>query len=259
MSQKNSKNNAWQKADVIIKGMAAILVTGAITFYGIYSEKKQFSIAEKNRKSQIVVQTMGNRESAAADMRAKMFDTLMQYYFKEKEDQITQVKILELIGLNFQDHLHLKPLFEKLDAELPGDSQEKKELRKAAKNIINNEIAKIVGSGGRVCELELVVNQEVNVECAGPLRVKLQDVKDDYIMVSLGSSKNNGFNVTYFDMPLVDNTRMGELTYSIILSNIEKKDKKAKIKVVILPQHYYSARNSLLFDAMIGDFLYEDY
>ena len=121
----NSTKDRWDKLDVIFKAFAGILISGAIAFYGIKSTTKQTEIAESNRRAQILVQTMNHRETSASQMRAQMFKTLMEHYFKEKDDENTQIIILELIGLNFQDHIHLKPLFKGLDTKLTKNSSER--------------------------------------------------------------------------------------------------------------------------------------
>lgn len=121
---KPSKRDGWEKFEILSKGLAAILVTGGLTWYGIQSSHQQTSLSEKNRKAQVFVETMNHREAAMSDMKSKMFDTLMRSYFRDvgffgpgKEVE-SRVAILETIGLNFHDVLHLKPLFTGLDAEI---------------------------------------------------------------------------------------------------------------------------------------------
>jgi len=130
-NQTQHKKDIWDKTDVILKGVLGVAITAVIAFYGISSESK----LEKNRQLQaiqlaradagkLVVQTMNHRETSAAEMRAQMFNTLMQHYFREKEQERTQIIILELLALNFQDQIYLKPLFEDLDRQLKEKRQE---------------------------------------------------------------------------------------------------------------------------------------
>ncbi|MCI5224728.1 MAG: hypothetical protein D3924_19175, partial [Candidatus Electrothrix sp. AR4] len=131
-TQTRPTKDKWDKLEIIGKSLAGLFVSAAIAFYGMYTGEKQFKIAEENRKAQIIVQTMGNRESASADLKAKMFSTLMAHYLKKQDSPVNQRIILELIGLNFQEHLRLKPLFEKLEEEMQGNAKEIARLRKAA-------------------------------------------------------------------------------------------------------------------------------
>jgi len=256
-----STKDKWDKLEIIGKSLAGVLVGAAIAFYGIYSGDNQFQIAEDNRKAQIIVQTMGNREAASADLKAKMFSTLMAHYLKKQEDPVTQTIILELIGLNFQEHLRLKPLFEKLEQELEGNEKELKRLRRAAKNMARIEINNIVGNGGSSCKVELSYQQSTALgeECELPISLTLLDVNKAGIRVSTNENDKEGFNVNYYDMPLVDNSTLGDYTYSIVLSDAKHEEvKKATVKVVILPEHFYSARHGLHFDQIIGDWMASD-
>lgn len=277
--QGNSTKDIWDKLDVIFKGFAAILVSGAIAFYGIQSNARQNKIAEANRQAQIesnsrqkkiaeanrqaqvLIQTMSHRETSASNMRAQMFKTLMEHYFKEKDDKITRIAILELIGLNFQDHIHLKPLFKRLDKQLTNNNLERENLRNVAKYLKRSEMNNIVGSGGKVFECKLEKGKTNNVGPSKLIKLTLLNVEKDYIEVSTNPEVSSNpeddrgkFEVSYYDMPFMDNSRLGELTYSILLSSIIS-EKTAEVNVVILPKHYYSALNNLRFDAMIGDIL----
>lgn len=257
----NSTKDIWDKIDVIIKGFAGIMISGAIAFYGIKSTTRQTEIAESNRQAQILVQTMNHRETSASQMKTQMFKTLMEHYFKEKDDEkseiriLDEIRILELIGLNFQDHIHLKPLFTRLDTKLKENVSERKVLRKIAKNIKRSEIDKIVGSGGDVVKHELVFNETICMKPYDLINLTLLDVKEDRIRVASKPDDREGFEVTYYDMPFMDNSRLGELTYSVLLSSVDIGNRKAKVKVVVLPKHYYSSQNNLRFDGMIGDLL----
>ncbi len=256
-SKTKSTKDKWDKLEIIGKSLAGVLVSAAIAFYGIYSGGNQFKIAEENRKAQIIVQTMGNREAASADLKAKMFSTLMEYYLKKQDDPVTKRIILELIGLNFQEHLRLKPLFEKFEQELGDNTTEIEELRKSAKNMARIEIDNIVGNGGSVCEIKLSLHQltALDEECELPISLTLLEVNEVGIRIRTDENDEEGFNVNYYDMPLVDNTTLGDYTYSVVLSDAEQQAEKATVKVVILPEHFYSARHGLNFDQIIGDWM----
>lgn len=252
--QNNTKKqkDKWDKFDIISKAILAILVPASITFYGLYSEWKRSHESEENRRSQVLIQTLSNRESSGADMKAKMFATLMEHYFKG-QDEKSKVLILELIALNFQDQFQLRPLFERLDAVL-ANPEEKKELRRVVKNIVSREIRRIVGSGGDVCKIELEKNKLSQAVCA-PISLTLLDVQEDHISVSATPERTDVFEINYFDMPFTDNNRKGELTYSLVLSETNKKDGRAKVKLVLFPRHYYSEENRLKLDQMMGKYL----
>jgi hypothetical protein len=246
----------WDKLDVIVKGTAAVLVSAAIAFYGIYSEDQRSSEAEKNRRAQAIIQALGNRESMVADMRAKMFGTLIQHYFRG-QDEKSQIIILELIALNFQDDFQLKPLFRDLDVSLRANSQDKQALKRTAQSIISREIDRLVGNGGNVCTLDLTLHQSSQADCA-PVSLQLLEVAEDRIRLAVTPGNSPEVEVTYFNMPFADNSTRGELTYALVLSEVASLEGRAKVQVVVFPRHYYSGENRLRLDQMIGELLLRD-
>ena len=244
----------WDKADIIIKGVGVLLVSGAITLYSIRSERRQFEVSERNRRAQIVVETISSRERAAAEMRARMFDTLVQHYFLKKGDDATKVSILEMIGYNFQHDLNLNPLFERLDEELhQKGSPERLRLRQAAQEIVRRELNQIAGSGGALCSLDLAIGEAQVVPCAQPLTLTLRSVREDQVAVSTEVTDQTGFTVTFYTLPLVNNTMLGELKYAVLLSAARPEAGQASVRVVRLPDTYYDTDNRLRVDQMIND------
>jgi hypothetical protein len=278
----------WDKSEIIAKGFAAVLLPAAIAFYGVYTEnsrsreaeqnrKEQAAQAEANRRAQVVIQTLSSRQATVADLKAKMFTTLMQNYFKGGE---ARPKILELMALNFQDDFELRPLFDNLDAELK-DQAGKTELRRVARNIVGREIANLVGSGGNVCELDLTQSAADKLRCNGvdagescqeglamangggvtcvPISLRLLKVQEDRIRVAASADDKDGFEVSYFDMPFTDHSSRGGLTYSVVLAGTDQKQGSARIKLVLFPQNYFSGTNKLKLDQRIGELLDQDF
>ncbi|HSP77287.1 MAG TPA: hypothetical protein VLQ93_02070, partial [Myxococcaceae bacterium] len=215
-NDKNDKSAHWHKLDLLVKGLGALLVTSAITFYGIHREAKNFETSERNRRAQIIIETISTRERATADMRAKMFDTLVQNFFEDTRDDAARVAILEMIGSNFEDDINLKPLFLRLDEQLAAKGSEQQlELRQAARNIIRTEVDQIVGSGGSVCELELAVGETKQGACIAPVTVTLRAVEDSQVLVETGPLETGLSSVTHFDLPLMNTRLLGELRYAL--------------------------------------------
>jgi hypothetical protein len=57
-------------------------------------------------------------------------------------------------------------------------------------------------------------------------------------------------------MPLVDNTKRGELRYSIVLAGSDHAT--AVVKVVVFPRHTYSIQDKLGNDQLIGEYLLQN-
>jgi len=256
------EKDKWDKASIVIKGFLATAVTVILGVLGYYNDTRQHEnnqnlakMAENNRIAQIQVQTMNNREIAATQMRVQMFKTLMEKYFDPNNDVATKITTLELVGLNFQNHLYLKPLFLKLNEELANDNIKKEKLRKVGKEINRFEIDNIVGNGGQIYDFELKINEIYQHKL---LHLQLLSLTNDSIHLKTREDDTNGFEVTFFDMPFMDNSTLGGYTYSILLSDVDLKEQKASVKLVEFPTHYNSTRNQLLLDAKIADMTEEE-
>ena len=120
------------KRNTLVTGLIGTLVTVLIpTSFAFYqwtsgkaatervriTEKQRAAQKSWERKQETMIQLINAREAADTDLRARMFNSLLQHYFKQR-DYRTQIAILELIGLNFRDSVQIKPMFEMLDADL---------------------------------------------------------------------------------------------------------------------------------------------
>lgn len=265
------RKDNWDKFEIIAKGILAIFVPVAITLYGIRSgqiQERQSEAnrniqerqSEANRSTQILMQLLTNREATGTQVKANMFTTLMQYYFTEK-DEMAKITTLELISLNFSDQFQLRPLFEKLDAKLTPGTETKRELRRVVRSTISRQIDKITGAGGSTCEFTIKKNTWQQASCA-PISLMLLRVEGDSIWVKdsqTPADDNKGFNIDYFDTPFTDNTKKGELVYSLILLAIDEKGEGARVKLVVFPSHYYSGENKLELDQLMGKYLIQNY
>lgn len=119
MPEKEKRTDAWAKVESFAKILAgfsaavsAILIPVLINSY-----------TEENRRAEMFVRTMTEREKADTDIRQSMFKTLMDGYLgslkedfvKADEDSFRRrIMFLELLTVNFQEFFNAKPLFEEV-------------------------------------------------------------------------------------------------------------------------------------------------
>src|SRR6266446_1944323 len=81
------------------------------------------SYTEQNRRAEMLVRTMTEREKSDTDIRQSMFQTLLNGYLvgikedfvKADEDSFRRrIMFLELLTINFQEFFNTKPLFEEV-------------------------------------------------------------------------------------------------------------------------------------------------
>lgn len=239
-------------------------------------ERLESKEAEKNRRSEILIQLISAREAADSSLRARMFEALLANYFTEK-DNTSRITIVEMIGLNFRDAVQVKPIFELLERDLRKTQDDLTPLRNAAKTIIADQLKEIKHArAGDVCSYELVEGEVIRPSCffQEKLVVKLTEFLKDESGVKVRINSKDGkllheadidngdeFSVTYYDMPMTDYTIVGDdnnsSRYSIVLEGIEIEAKKAKMAIAVLPTDSYSTQQEYKFDEAIAEFIQE--
>ena len=120
MAESESKRtDAWEKMESFAKILAGFSAAASAILIPILIS----SYTEKNRKSEMFIRTMTEREKSDTDIRQSMFQTLLTGYLgaikedfvKADEDSFRRrIMFLELLTINFQEFFNAKPLFEEV-------------------------------------------------------------------------------------------------------------------------------------------------
>jgi hypothetical protein len=245
----------------------------------------QIRLQEENRRTQTLIQIMNARESATASLRTSMFTALLAHSLADNEDLETEVVMLEMIGLNFRDSIQIKPMLESLDRRIPrtGSPDLRALLRKAARSIIQDQLVQIqLAENGNFCKFSLEVGESMNPECFDIFEIKLIDIKDGHVMVRTNTKEgqfidfevlrntietdvdnlanaSDMFNVTYFDMPMIDFTLVTldePLRYSVVLMKVDSGI--ATLAVSLLPSADYSPDNRYVLEEILREIINPD-
>jgi hypothetical protein len=117
--QEEKKKDFWAKTESFAKILAAFCAAASAVLIPVLLN----SYTEKNRKAEMFVQTMTEREKSDSDIRQAMFQTLLNGYLgaikedfvKADEDSFRRrIMFLELLTINFQEYFNTKPLFEEV-------------------------------------------------------------------------------------------------------------------------------------------------
>jgi hypothetical protein len=284
---RQARFDSWSR--VVGTVIVGLLVTGGLQWYSIrsdYEAKTRADVAQKAQKereesaqqAQVAIQLANAREKALSDLRAQMFNALLQNYFKKTTDQ-ERIAILELIGLNFRDAVQIKPMFEVLDAEFraraatSANLELRGALRRAARVIIRDQLNQIrQAKDGIVCRMKLKVGQTASPDCFPPLTIKVRKVDPFSVEVRTNSSDGTlvktadleaigeDFVVTYFDMPMVDykavlSSSSARWRYSLVLDSVAAKEQAADIAVALLPVSAVDAQHRYAFDELLEKYL----
>jgi hypothetical protein len=184
-SKRNDKWQKWESFAKILAGfsaaISAILIPILINSY-----------TEENRKAEMYIKTMTEREKSDTEIRQSMFQGLLTGYLGAVKDDFTKadeesfrrrIMFLELLAINFQEYFNAKPLFEEVYAGLERKRTEPKvteadkenwenlerEIMRVSRNIVSRQATMLNTLGDTVV---------FNIEKADPICVRLYNRED---------------------------------------------------------------------------------
>jgi len=268
---KDQKSRSW--IDIIAKLLPGIgaIIAGVLIPLVIHIN------AERSRSNQLYAEIVSQREMADTELRAKMFEILMNFFYGDPTKLTTEEKLtlLRLLALNFHEFFDLKPLFEGLESQL--NAENKMKLRNIAQEIIGKQEAMLSHiREGAVFERVIYVGETKGIMIPPEgqkayrghrLGIVLEKISknNDYIYIRIIDlpEKNRNiaenveikFEVNFYDMPFIDNTKLFNTTrFAIILKEIltnKNQEKAAKIKIFFFPETYMSSRDRPYLDEML--------
>jgi len=271
MPEQKSETARWaQVAATVFLGVVGLIFTVIQNKQQEDNRQAQIQLQEQNRKAQLGLQLMSQRELSEMDFRQKMFEVLVNQILDPKVHVRERVTRLQLFQHNFHDIFNGRALFDGLEKEamkLP--SQEERDdiihdLVSLAKEVTRDqellvgakptEIKDIIEGESITVQLKFEQNnhadseeQEHSDENEHKIKIKLIKVEARVVEVQVtidpesAESKPLGFDVSYFDAPLTDNTLLPDKhRFSITLkeTNIIEYPYKATLNVFEFPADF---------------------
>lgn len=226
--------------DLFLKGFFGVLVTAAIAYYSISSQTYRDEMTRQANQRTAMVDFISKQKDQDIDQRMRMFECLMSHYLQK--DIASQspgsvkerLMLMRLMALNFQDiPINLKPLYQQLDEQLT-DNRDKKRLREIGKEVARRQADRLIASNGQDFEIKSAKAGGLIAVPNLALKISVSKVAPDYIVASFiyGEKTLGPIRVTYFDMPLVDNTKIGGLRMSLLLQGVDEQAKTAKVRLI---------------------------
>jgi hypothetical protein len=240
--------NTFKIFDLLIKGVFGVAITAAITLFSIRAETHRQEIAQQNIRQNAMIEFISKQKDLDISQGMRMFENLMTNYLergtslKSPENIREKMVQLRLIALNFQDNpINLKPLYQQLDRTIT-DSKDKENLRGIAQEVARRQAYRLTSKVGLDLELKLVKPGGKKAMPGLPVMISIDEISKDNIVARLiineGASNERivgPFAVTFFDMPLVDNTKIGEFRVSLILLNCY--EESADVRAIAFENH----------------------
>ena len=208
-------------------------------------------MARLTNRQNVLVEFITKQKELDINQNMRMFESLINHYF-QKDDSFRnpgnlpvtlkeKMIFLRLMALNFQDlPINLKPLYQQLDGQLAA-AKDKAELREIGREVARRQAYRLTArNGADYGDKEAKEGGPIS-DPSLPAEILVDKITNDYITVRiLFEGRTVGpFRLTYFDMPLVDNTRVGPLRLSLLLLNSDEQAKKATVRVIAFD--YYLA------------------
>uniref|UniRef100_A0A7V4G852 Uncharacterized protein n=1 Tax=Desulfobacca acetoxidans TaxID=60893 RepID=A0A7V4G852_9BACT len=254
--------------ELIFKGLLPVSI-GVLTWYVGYiadlsrraTEEVRFREAERSRQLTSKIEFSARQKDLDVNLGMQMFKTLLSDYLtreegKEKEEQVRKkLLLLRLIALNFQDvPINLKPLFEDLDRRLT-NPRDRAELHDIALEVARRQAYRLTLQGLDLKDI-ILKKEGDTVVITGSEKVKEQlenlpftlavhELNQDNFKATLTyEGRTFGpFTVSRFDMPVVDNVKVGDFRVSLLMLSLN--GGTAAARLVVFPSDLAADRFDL--------------
>lgn len=233
--------------DLIVKGVFGAALTAAVMMYGYRMQDEQQKVREQNSQLQAAIELTSKQKDLDVELGMRLFGTLMERYFKgtTSNDRNQEMLLLRLTALNFYDvPVNLKPLFEQLNEKLKS-AEDKTKLRAIAQEVARRQAFRLTSEDGYDSGPQKVKAGDT-LEYPNILtKVKVREVteagvKAEIVYLPKEDRPIGPFTLSYYDMPIVDNTKFGEYRVALILREVNGQE--ATIQFIAFPKHLAADR-----------------
>ncbi len=281
------RRDFWDKLHVVVQPLGGLFTALAIAILGFKSSEFLNRRQSIETNARLYSELMSKREESESALRKDMFQTIIGSFVNasDKSDINSSVLNLELLAYNFHESLNLKPLFLDLKRRIGRQIEDAPNARVRAENVeymerlerVAREIARkqvIVLEGvGKKFDRSIDLSEDpsgTTLEAGSLTLDSLQatfdveivgvDRKDKGLQVALSvetpdpiegrQTKTATFNVSYYDFPMIDNTRLvGGDRCAVVLNSFN--EYSADITIVLFPGAYASLKEKPYYSEVI--------
>jgi hypothetical protein len=277
----------WDKLHILVQPLGGLFTALAIAVLGFKSSEFLNRRQAVETNTRLYSELMSKREESESALRKDMFQTIIGSFVNasDRDDINSSVLNLELLAYNFHESLNLKPLFLDLkrrigyavahakNAEVRAENVEYMDrLERVAREIARKQVIVLEGVGkkfdrsvdlsedpsGTSLEgatltldslqatfgIDILGVDQANKELSIALTVETPDPKEGR------QTKTANFTVSYFDFPMIDNTRLlGGDRCAVVLNGFS--DYSADVTVVLFPGAYASLKEKPYYSEVI--------
>jgi len=281
------RRDIWDKVSIIVQPLGGLFTALAIALLGFRSSEFLNRRQAIETNTRLYSELMSKREESESALRKDMFQTIIGSFVNAKGqgDLDASVLNLELLAYNFHESLNLKPLFLDLKRKIGAEthhaqSAAKREeyqgyqerLERVAREIARKQVIVLEGVGKKFdrsidltsdptsASLEPATLTLDSVQATFGIDIVSVDRENKELEIALSvetpdptlgrQTKTATFNVSYFDFPMIDNTRLtGGGRCAIVLNGFS--NYSADITVVMFPGAYASLKEKPYYSEVI--------
>ncbi len=284
------KRDAWDKIDVLLRPMGGLLTAAAIALLGFITSSTLNQRQTMDTNTRLYTELMSRREESESALRKDMCVSIINSFVNPRDTALgASVLNLEMLAYNFHETLNLKPLFEEIrrrvmraqaeattaDARAEAESYLSR-LETMAREIVRRQMVILEGVG-KEFDRTVDLTGDPSGTSLEPASLTLDGVQTSFAIDVLSVDRANReirlglnietpdpeqgrqtklatFSVSYFDFPMIDNTRLvGGQRCAVVLNNMS--DQSADLTLVLFPGTYASLKEKPYYDEVIESVL----
>jgi len=284
------KRDQWDKIDILLRPVGGLLTAAAIALIGFMTSSALNQRQAADTNTRLYTELMSRREESESALRKDMCVSIINSFVNPSDTGLgPSILNLEMLAYNFHESLNLKPLFEEMRRRVMSARLE----AKTAEGIAENDayLERLESTAGEIVRRQMIVLEgagkrfDRTIDLTGdpegtslePETLTLDGVATTFAIDILGVDRENReiqmglsietpdpelgrqtkvatFGVTYYDFPMIDNTRLaGGQRCSVVLNSMT--GESADITLVLFPGTYASLKEKPYYDEVIQSIL----
>jgi hypothetical protein len=289
-AETGKQRDFWDKVDILMRPVGGLLTAAAITLLGFITSSALNQRQTIDTNTRLYTELMSRREESESALRKDMCVSILSSFVNPNETALSSsVLNLEMLAYNFHESLNLKPLFMELRrrvvsartaARTPAAQAENDQyldrLETMAREIVRRQMIVLEGVGKRF-DRTVDLTEDPGGTSLEPATLTLDGDSTTFAIDVLGVDRENRevrlglsietpdpelgrqtkmatFTVSYFDFPMIDNTRLvGGQRCAVVLNQIS--EQSADITLVLFPGTYASLKEKPYYNEVIESVL----
>lgn len=286
----SKKRDTWDKLDILLHPVGGLLTAAAIALLGFITSSALNRRQTVETNTRLYTELMSRREESESALRKDMCVSIINSFVNPGETALgSSILNLEMLAYNFHETLNLKPLFAEMRRRVMHAQEEAKtpeaqaesaaylsRLETMAREIVRRQMIVLEAVGKRF-DRTIDLTEDPSGTSLEPETLTLDGVETTFTIDVLGVDRANReigiglsietpdpelgrqtkmatFAISYFDFPMIDNTRLvGSQRCSVVLNSIS--DESADITLVLFPGTYASLKEKPYYNEVIESVL----